>query len=148
MILAVGMATMLSGIILVLRHLHVWRQQVDADPPRDMRSFLGKQLRRRTLTSSCIAVLGFTIAALHFTDFWRQRPGGYAILISCAMTLIFMILVLAMLDFAASTSALRSQKEETRRAAEAMAQEYVRLRAKQRLMTGDRPPSNDSTTDS
>jgi hypothetical protein len=152
MILLVGVTTLLSGIILVLRHLHVWRKQIDSGVEPDMRTFLGRQLRRRTLTSTCIAVLGFTIALMHFTDYWRARPGSYAILVSCSLTLVFMIFVLAMLDMVATTSTLRAQKGETRKAAEELAKEYLRQRNKQKPGSekpgpGDPPPSRPDTGD-
>ncbi len=148
MILFVGVTTLLAGIILVLRHLHVWRKQIDGDVELEMRKFLGQQLRRRILTSTCIAVLGFTIALLHFTDFWRARPGGWPILLSCALTLIFMIFVLASLDFVASSSALRAQKVETRKAAEELAREYLRQRAKLKPDSSDQPTRPDSSKES
>ncbi len=110
MTLLVGVATCLGGVILVLRHLHVWRLQVDATDDSRTRRFFTRQWRRRTLTSTCIAVLGFIIALLHFKEYWRDRPSGYVILISCALTLIFMIFVLASLDFLAASQLVRSQR--------------------------------------
>lgn len=148
MILLVGVTTFLSGIVLVLRHLHVWRKQIDKGVEPDMRQFLGRQLRRRCLTSSCIAVLGFTITLMHFKEYWRLKPGSYTILVSCSLTLIFMIFVLAMLDMVASSSALRAQKGESRKAAEALAKEYLRQRNKLKPGAGDPPPPSDSDKDS
>ena len=148
MILIVGVITLLSGIVLVLRHLHVWRKQIDNGVEPDMRKFFGRQLRRRCLTSSCIAVLGFTITLMHFKEFWRVKPGSYTILISCSLTLIFMIFVLAMLDLVVSSSALRAQKGESRKAAEALAKEYLRQRNKLKPGPGDPPSRSDSGKDS
>lgn len=137
MILAVGVATLVAGLLLILRHLHVWRKTIDAGVEAGMRKFLNRQLRRRCLISLCMAVLGFTIAAMHFKEFWKERPAGLPILLSCALALIFMIMVLAFLDFAASATALRSQTSETRAAAEALAKEYVRLRTKKKILEQD-----------
>lgn len=144
MILLVGVTTLMAGIVLILRHLHIWRKQIDVGVEPDVRRFLGRQLRRRTLTSTCIAVLGFTIALLHFRDFWQGRPGAPIILVSCALTLTFMIFVLAVLDFAASTSALRTEKGKSREAAEELAREYLRQRAKLKPGSGDPPARTDS----
>ena len=110
MILFVGVTTLLSGIILILRHLHVWRKQIDSGVEPEMGKFLGRQLRRRCLTSSCIAVLGFTIALMHFNAFWKVRPGSFTILVSCSLTLIFMIFVMATLDMVASSSGAAGTK--------------------------------------
>ncbi len=145
MILVVGIATFVGGIVLVLRHLHVWRRQVDATEDPRARRIFARQLRRRCLTSTCIAVLGFVIALLHFKDYWSDgRESGYVILVSCALTLIFMIFVLASLDFLAVSHLVRSQRSRTRESAEELAREYHRLQKKKQLSgEGDsRPPTD------
>lgn len=151
MILLVGIGTLLAGIVMVLRHLHVWRLAVNSGPEGTQRRFLRLQLRRRILTSSCISVLGFIIALLHFLDYWRGNLSGSLILVSCALALVFMIFVLAMLDFVASTSALRPHKESARKAAEELAREYIRLRRKrdgQDAANTPEKPETDSAKDS
>jgi hypothetical protein len=126
----VGLATCIAGIILVLRHLHLWRKQTDAASDRSTRTWLNRQLRRRTLTSTCIAVLGFVICLLHFREFWQNRPTGWVILLSCAIALVFMIFVLASLDFLSVSTMLRSQQNATGQAAERLVHEYFRLKRK------------------
>ncbi len=137
MTLTVGVVTIAAGLFLILRHLHVWRSKIESGVDSGMRKFLDRQLRRRCLIGLCMAVLGFTIAAMYFKDFWRERPAGLPILLSCSLALVFMIMVLAFLDFAASATALRSQSSETRAAAEALAKEYVRLRTKKKILDQD-----------
>ena len=146
MILFVGVATCVGGIVLVLRHLHVWRRQVDATEDSRVRRYYSRQLRRRCLTSTCIAVLGFVIALLHFKEYWDDgRESGYVILVSCALTLIFMIFVLASLDFLAVSHLVRSQRARTREAAEELAREYHRLQKKKQLTgEGDSQPPTES----
>lgn len=145
MILLVGIATCLGGIILVLRHLHVWRLQLNANDDPRARRFFNRQLRRRVLTSSCIAVLGFIIALLHFTDYWRDRPSAWVILVSCALALVFMIFVLASMDFLTVSHVLRTQRLQTREAAEELAREYTRLREKSSSADPEGSPPSDTS---
>lgn len=128
--LVVGTATCFGGIILVLRHLHVWRQQTDACGDPGKKRFLWNQLRRRALTSTCIAILGFIIALFHFREFWRDRPTSWVILVCCSLVLTVMIFILAVFDMLAVSNAIRSDKEKTSNAAQELAKEYHRLKKK------------------
>ncbi len=130
MILLVGSITCIAGVVLILRHLHLWRQQINATGEPRTHVWLNRQLRRRTLTSTCIAVLGFIIILLHFRAFWENRPTGPVILISCALTLVFMIFVLASLDFLATSTMLRTQRRDASQAAEKLTRDYRRLNKK------------------
>ena len=128
MVLLVGVSTFVAGVILVLRHLHVWRQQTDATESPVEKKFLWAQLRRRALTSTCIAVLGFVIGLLHFREYWRDRPTSWMILICCCLILTLMIFVLASLDFLAVSHAIRREQGNAGEAARELAREYHRLK--------------------
>ena len=129
-VLVVGAVTCIGGILLVLRHLHVWRQKTDtSEDPREKR-FLFNQMRRRVLTSSCIATLGFILALFHFRGYWMERPTSWMILLCCALLLIVMILFLAAFDILAVSSAMRVDKQRTNDAARELAREYHRLKQK------------------
>ena len=144
MILLVGATTCIAGIILVLRHLHVWRQKTDATDDPIEKKYLWSQLRRRTLTSTCIAVLGFVIALLHFKEFWLQRPVSYSILVGCTLVLVLMIFILASFDFLAVSAVVRSHKQQSSNAAQELAREYHRLKKKSADQPGDASPDNPS----
>ncbi len=128
--LVVGIATCIGGIILVLRHLHVWRQKTDATENPMERRFLWSQLRRRALTSTCIAILGFVIALFYFREYWLDRPTSWLILVCCSLILTVMIFVLATFDLLAVSNAIRADKQKTSEAAREMAREYHRLKKK------------------
>ncbi len=142
--LVVGIVTCATGVILVLRHLHVWRQETDKAEDEHKKRFLWNQLRRRVLTSTCIAVLGFVIGLFHFRDYWADRMVSWAILVTCALTLTVMIFFLAMFDMLAVTSAIRTDKESTNDAAKELAREYHRLKKKAAEQAAD---SSDSAAE-
>jgi len=128
--LVVGITTCIGGIILVLRHLHVWRQKTDATEDANEKRFHFSQLRRRALTSTCIAVLGFIISLFYFRDYWRDRPTSWVILVCCSLILIVMIFFLAAFDMLAVSNAIRADKEKTSNAAKELAREYHRMKGK------------------
>ena len=68
--LVIGITTCVGGIVLVLRHLHVFRKSTDRTKDANKQRFLLLQLRRRILTSTCIAILGFTISLFYFREYW------------------------------------------------------------------------------
>ncbi len=142
--LITGIATCAGGIILVLRHLHVWRKKTDESQDAIEKKFLFSQMRRRVLTSTCIATLGFVIALLHFRDYFTERPISWMILLCCALTLIMMIMILATFDLIAVTHAIKIDKNRTGEAARELAKEYHRLKQKAAEKSADRPPENAS----
>jgi tellurite resistance protein TehA-like permease len=137
--LVVGISTFLAGIILVLRHLHVWRQKTDATDDPVQKRFLWSQLRRRCLTSTCIAILGFIISLFHFREYWMERQTSWLILVYCSLVLTLMIFFLAAFDFLAVSSAMRADREKTSKAARELAREYHRLKQQTAEKQGDRP---------
>ena len=139
--IVVGSVTFIAGVILVLRHLHVWRKQSDATDDPARKKFLWSQLRRRTLTSSCIAVLGFIIALFHFREYWRDRPTSWVILVCCSLVLVVMIFILAVLDMIAVSNVIRLEKNKTGDTAKELAQEYHRQKKKAADQSGE-PASN------
>lgn len=143
--LVVGTATCISGIVLVLRHLHVWRQKTDASSDPAEQRLLWTQLRRRALTSTCIALLGFILSLFYFREFWLDRPRSWVILVFCALILLLMIFVMAVFDMLAVSNAIRADKTRTSNAAQELAREYHRQKQK----TTDKPsePPSDSAHD-
>ncbi|MGI9515511.1 MAG: hypothetical protein ACR2NP_00565 [Pirellulaceae bacterium] len=145
MILLVGATTFVAGIVLILRHLHVWRKMTDASDDMVQKKYLWSQLRRRTLTSTCITVLGFILMLLHFMEFWRDRPIGFTILVSCMLVLVVMIFVLASFDFLAVSQVARTHQNQNSEAAQELAREYHRLKNKASEQPGTNPsPDNPS----
>ena len=146
--LVVGIATCFGGIILVLRHLHVWREQTDAAESPEVKRSLWNQLRRRVLTSTCIAILGFVIALFHFREYWVDRPTSWVILVCCSLVLTVMILCLAVFDMLAVSNTIFADKEKTSNAAQELAKEYHRLKQKaadnQETDSGSKPDKADS----
>ena len=128
--LITGAATCMGGIILVLRHIHVWRQKTDESKDASEKNFLFSQMRRRVLTSTCISILGFTIALFHFRDYFTERPISWLILLCCALTLVMMIMFLAAFDLLAVSNAIQIDKKRTGEAARELAKEYHRLKEK------------------
>ncbi len=145
MILLVGTVTLIAGTILVLRHLHVWRQKSDASDDPIEKKYLWSQLRRRTLTSTCIAVLGFVLVLLHFKEFWLQRPMGYTILVNCMLVLVFMIFILASFDFLAVSQVMRGHQNKSSEAAQELAREYHRLKKKAAEQSDSKPTPDNSS---
>ena len=142
--LITGVATCAGGIVLVLRHLHVWRQKTDASEDAVEKKYLFSQMRRRVLTSTCIAILGFVIALLHFRDYFTERPISWMILLCCALTLIMMIMILATFDLISVTHALKIDKKRTGESARELAKEYHRLKQKAAENANELPPENAS----
>lgn len=137
LVLLVGVITCAAGIILVLRHLHVWRLETDKTEDNGRKRFLWNQLRRRCLTSTCIAILGFVISLLYFRDYWMDRITSWGILVCCALVLILMIFCLAMFDMLAVSSAMRADRDKTGNAAQELAKEYHRLKQKAAEQSAD-----------
>ena len=144
-ILVVGSVTCVGGILLVLRHLHVWRRETDATEDDRKQRFLFNQMRRRVLTSTCIATLGFIIALFHFRSWWMERPNSWVILLCCALLLILMIFFLAAFDMLAVSSELRADRKRTHDAARELAREYHRL--KQQTMDQKPEISSENTSE-
>ncbi len=137
--LVIGVSAFVGGIILVLRHLHVWRQKTDLTGDLNERKFLFSLFRRRTFCSVCISVLGFVISLFHFRAYWTERPTSWFILMCCALTLTIMIMAMAMFDMLAVSSIVRNEKSKTSSAAKELAREYHRLKEKARKSAGETP---------
>ncbi len=114
-----------AGVLLVLRHLHVWRIQTDASKDAKHRRFLKSQMRRRTLTSSAIAVLGLDMAALYWIP---REPMLFTIIVCFAFLLIFLIFVMASIDFLAVSHAVRLEQSRSDKATQELVREYRRMK--------------------
>lgn len=139
----IGVTIFVIGIVLVLRHLHVWRKNTDAADDIKERKYLWSQLRRRVLTSTCISVLGFIIGLMHFREYWRERPTSWFILMLCCIVLSLMILVLATMDFLAVSHAIRREQSSSGKAARELANEYRRLKKKADQQKEVKPENTD-----
>ncbi len=133
----VGTVTFIAGIILILRHLHVWRHKTDATTDEKEKRFLLLQMWRRSLTSGSIAILGAIIAMLY----WPRGALSFTILVCCALVLTFMIFLLATLDFLAVTQAFRAEQNKKGEAAKKLVREYHRLKQKAEQAKNDEPPN-------
>ena len=125
--LVVGIIITMGGILLVLRHLHVWRQEIDTAQTDQHRRFLKSQIRRRGLTSGSLIGLGMLIASLYWT--WGTTS-PILITTQICMVLVLLLLMLGMagLDMLATNYLLRHESRNTVSAAQELAKEYHRLR--------------------
>ncbi|HMO15133.1 MAG TPA: hypothetical protein PKD64_13100 [Pirellulaceae bacterium] len=128
-LVVLGSLICVGGIILILRHFHVWRKSTDATDDPLGRRYHKSQLRRRCLMSAGIAVLGLIIigfpAAFHFKD-----PFSSAILLLAALSLTVMILLLAGLDMMAAKHFLVREKAKSEDAKHELMKEHERLKQK------------------
>ena len=123
----------MAGIILVLRHLHVWRASTDATSDPVKKDVLWVQLRRRSITSGSISAVGLALVTLN----WARDPYIVTALLTLTLILIVLILFMASLDMLSVTFLVRDERRSRHRARDALAREHQRLQKKREQQNED-----------
>jgi hypothetical protein len=133
---AVGLITLVGGLLLVIRHFHVFRLQFDQATDVHERRYLVSQVRRRALTGLAIAVLGVVLCCIP----WFRDPVSFTLFVIAALVLLLVIGTLAMLDLLAVRLEM-SQRRELSDAAQLAMKRYAE-RLKEQKNAAQRPPSD------
>lgn len=115
-----------AGVLLILRHLHVWRQVVDSNDDEPELQFYTAQLKRRCLSSCGLSMLGVMFASFAFA----RTPLQLSILTGGVLLITVMILVLAGLEIFAVRFHLERHRQYAENAKRKLLREHERLKRK------------------
>ncbi len=126
MIIIVGAVIFAVGVLLVLRHIHVWRQATDSAKDQIERGMLRSQVKRRCLTSTGIAVLGIIYASFA----WAKDPISFSFLVMATLIITVLIFFMAGIDLMATFHMLQRDKHFSQKAKIELLREYDRQKKK------------------